>query len=198
MCRTVGGEGQPNTLHSLSRRLCSLSILLLFLNTYPHLPTAQEQSRLTSVMLTQAWIKNSLFTQQLCLYWSMFLCSGTGCCFISPTPKPELSPKLSQSESLFYLTYCLTRGDLAAWTEPKYKYNETKTACSGEEVELTWSHFGEFGSCRRPVSKGWAVWRVQREERDMAICWGVMRWWKGKIFHPCVYRLERLGYWDPR
>lgn len=88
VCRAAGGGGQPNTLHSLTRRLWSLSVLLLFLNTDPYLPTAQELSRLTSVMLTQAWIKSSLFTPQLRLYWSMFLCWETGCCFISPTSKP--------------------------------------------------------------------------------------------------------------
>lgn len=67
-CRAAGGGGQPNTLHSLTRRLWSLSVLLLFLNTDPYLPTAQELSRLTSAMLTQAWIKNSLFTPRLRLY----------------------------------------------------------------------------------------------------------------------------------
>lgn len=89
VCRTVGGgRGQPHTLHGQTRCLCSLSILLLFLNTDLYLPTAQELSRFTSAMLTQARIKNSLFTPELRFYWSVFLCWETCCCFISPTSKP--------------------------------------------------------------------------------------------------------------
>lgn len=64
-----GGEGvYPSALHSLTRCLRSLSVLLLFLNTDPYLPTAQELSRLTSLTLTQARIKSGLFTQQPRLY----------------------------------------------------------------------------------------------------------------------------------
>lgn len=65
-----GGEGggYPSALRSLTRCLRSLSVLLLFLNTDPYLPTAQELSRLTSLTLTQARIKSGLFTQQPRLY----------------------------------------------------------------------------------------------------------------------------------
>lgn len=58
----------PSALRSLTRCLRSLSVLLLFLNTDPYLPTAQELSRLTSLTLTQARIKSGLFTQQPRLY----------------------------------------------------------------------------------------------------------------------------------
>lgn len=76
----------PSTAQHFSWAPFSVLLLLFFFffNTDLYLPAERELSGLTSVMLTQARIKNNLFTLLLRLYRSMFLCWETGCCFISP------------------------------------------------------------------------------------------------------------------
>lgn len=113
--------------------------------------------------------------------------------FYLPTSKPQLSWSLLRT-SHYFARPIVWQGVSKARPDPKYKYNETKMVPGIKQVRLTWSHFAEFEFSWRPVSQ-----RVSGAECAMGgEGYSIMHWGKGKIFHPCVYRVERLGYWDLR
>lgn len=169
VCRTVRGGGQPHTLHSLTRCLWSLSVLLLF---FEHRSISTNSTGAVKTHLSDADAsldqKQPFYTTasfvlihvSLLRDWLLFYLQH---------------PSLNSPEAYWELVIILP--DLLSDKGIQRPILSLNTNIMRLRCFLAWRKCSSLGLilqssnlARGPCHKGWVVWSVQWAERGMAIC----------------------------